>query len=145
MASSPTVAVRAWVNMRTDLMDGGGGGPLPNGAYLATQASPEAGAYAVLSTLPVEKASLFAEDHRVQATRVQAAIYAGTYEAGELAARAFALAVESMRGNPAPCGATGVMLLVTDNVTGPAGIPPAPDSGELYGFTVQADFILYQP
>jgi hypothetical protein len=144
VSTSATVAVRAWVNSRADLTDGQGNGPLAMGAFLQTQASPQGGAYAVLSAGQGGPSVVVAEGQGPRITRVAALVYAGTYEAAEAAAEAYARAVLSLSGAPVVMGGTGVVCLVSDNVEGPGFIPPAPDTGETFAFSVDADFVLYQ-
>ena len=144
MAIAAQSAVRAWINGRLDLV--GQGNPLPNGAYLMTQASPEAGAYAVVSRTSEGVTSLVAENPPgVTVARMQCLVLAGTIEASELAAAAVRTAFESLRGQPEQCGTTGIWVLVTDNHLGPLFItPPATLGGEVYAHQVNADFTLAQ-
>lgn len=142
--ATPEQAVRAWANAQAGLT--GEGNPLSRGAYLRSQRSPADGAYAVLGTVPARGrlGGITAEDARVRAHRVAAVIYAGTLEAAETAAAAYAQAVLSLTGNPVPMGSSGVTCLVTDNLSGPVLVPTPPDAGEAYAFAVEADFLLYQ-
>jgi molybdopterin biosynthesis enzyme len=127
------------VNSRADLV--GPGNPLPVGAYLHTERSPADGGYAVISAGP----SLVAEDPAIATARVTALVYAGTQEAAENAAVALGNAVRTLTGAPQPCGDTGVMILVHDNMTEPADMPVPPDGGEAWCQVLSADFVLYQP
>jgi hypothetical protein len=133
-------AVRAWVNARPDLT--GLGNPLSNGAYIRAQRSPASGIYAVIVRDPSPGRSLTAENEGPSLSRVSAFCYAGTAELAEIAAVALANAWKSLRGNPEPCGSSGVTVYATDNLTGPAAVPTPADSGEPYCFQVSADFIL---
>jgi hypothetical protein len=142
MAIAAQTAVREWINGRTtDLV--GPGNPLPNGAYLLPQAVPETGAYTVVSRTSEGVTSVVAEDPSATSlARMQCLVFAGTIEASELAAAALRTAFESLRGNPEPCGNTGVWVLVTDNHIGPILIQWAPTHGEVYAHQVNADFVL---
>ena len=74
--------------------------------------------------------------------RITAQAYAGTEEAAEEAAAAYARAVAACTGVPVPCGTSGVWILSHDQLAGPAFIAAAPNSGEQYCFQVVAEFLL---
>jgi hypothetical protein len=134
-------AVRAWVNGRADLV--GDGMPLSRGAYLKEQRSPADGGYAVISRSSEGVTSVVAEPAPVLAVaRIQCLVYAGTEEASELAAAALRTAFETLTGNPEPCGDTGVTVLAAGNHLGPLFVPHPGDTGEIYSFQVNADFVL---
>lgn len=133
--------MRAWINARTDLV--GDGNPLSRGAYLREQRSPADGAYCVLSRSSEGTTAVVAEAAPgLGVARVQALVYAGTEVAAENAASALMEAFQSLLGCPEPCGDTGTHVLVASNHVGPLLIPPPPDTGEIYSFQVQADFLL---
>ncbi len=146
MSATAEVAVRAWINARTDLTGTPAApGPLANGAFLRSQRSPAGGAYAVLNSAPPRSGAqgVVAEDGTVSVSRIIALIFGGTVEAAELAAVAYANAVRSLKGSPEPMGTSGVVCLVTDNLLGPAFVPTP--TTEQWCFSVDADFVLYQP
>lgn len=143
MSARADQAMRAWVNARPGLT--GPGNPLAAGAFLRSQRSPASGAYAVLAAGPSLRAGLAAEDGSVSTHRLTFLVHAGTQEASEDAVTALANAVRTLRGNPEPCGDTGVMVLVHDNMTEPADVPMPASGGELYAYMISADFVLYQP
>lgn len=139
------VAVRAWVNSRSDLVGdppGSASAPLARGAYLIQQRSPADGAYAVISRQAGDAEPLVAEPSVFDQARIVAAIRAGTVEAAESAANAYAEAVKTLSGAPVVCGDTGVIIRSHMNLTGPQFIQQPGDSGEQYTFEVAADFIL---
>lgn len=143
MSIAAEAAIRAWVNSKTALV--GAGRPLSNGAYLRQQRSPDSGAYLVLARVPGGQDLVAEQDPgALDTARIAASIYAGTEEAAENAAAAYATAVQDLTGNPEPCPGTGVRVLVSDNVTAPAYVPQPADTGEPYCFTVTADFVLAQ-
>jgi hypothetical protein len=129
-------AVRAWVNTNTALV--GPGRPLAQGAYLEPPRSPGAGAYALLSR--VGRAGDLVAEETVDSPRITATILAGTLEAAEAAAVAYANAVDSLRGVRAQMG--NVSCLVADNITGPLYIDLHRSTQEQYQFLVDADFYL---
>lgn len=139
MAVSAESAIRAWIMGRADLK-----GPLPRGAFLQGKQprSPAHGGYALLSREAGLDPDVVAEDGGPLRTRITAHCYAGTVEAAELAAGALCDAWQSLSGCPAPCGATGVTILVADNVSGPGYVPMPGSGGEQHMFTVSATFIL---
>ncbi len=148
MSVTSEQAVRAWVNSRQELLGTQQApGPLAMGAFLRNQASPASGAYAVLAAAPPRSGaqSVVAEDGRISMARIIALVYAGTTEAAELAAVAYANAVRELKGNPVQMGSTGVTCLVTDNLLGPAFQPTGPaGTAEQFCYSVDADFMLYQ-
>lgn len=134
-------AVRAWANSRTDLV--GNGAPVSQGFYLLRQRSPASGQYGVMSRQSIATATVTAENAgEIDSARISTLIYGGTQEAAEDAAAAFASAVQSLTGRPVPCGDTGVLLLVHDNLSGPMFVPMPETGGEQFAFEVAADFIL---
>lgn len=141
MASpSAQIALRAWVNARSDLV--GEGNPIPQGAFVREIRSPADGAYVVLARQSEGVTNVTAEPGGPSIARIQSIVYAGTVEVAENAAGALRAAYESLSGCPELCGDTGVKVLVADNYLGPFAIPPAPDAGEVYAFQVNADFVL---
>lgn len=144
MTIQAEAAVRAWVNGRLDLTGTQTApGPLPLGAYLTAPRSPSSSAYAVISRQQGTQQRLVAEDTgELDCAQVLAEIFAGTQQAAELGAAAYAKAVRSLSGAPVVMGDSGVTCLVTDNVTGPQDITVPPDQGEQYLFHVTADFYL---
>jgi hypothetical protein len=141
---SAEVAITEWVNGRVDLVgiQPQAPGPLSRGAYLKQQRSPADGAYAVIDRQGGPVGAMVAEMNNFDAPRITATIRAGTIQAAEAAAAAYATAVRSLTGCPEPCGGTGVTCLASDNVTGPQFVPQPADSGEQYCFQVTADLIL---
>ena len=130
-------AVRSWINSRPIVGDGQ---PLALGAYLANQRSPDSGAYAVVLRNPEGGGRpMVAEDSALSVARMQAMVFAGTIEAAEAAAAALRSEIETLTGVPEPCGDTGVLVLVADNLNGPFAVP---GTGEQYCFQVGADFVL---
>jgi|SRR5579872_873337 len=144
MADAET-AVRAWVNANGDLTGTPAApGPLARGAYLIQQRSPADGAYAVLARQGGDAEPITAEPSPFDVARVIAVIRAGTVEAAERAANAYADAVKTLTGAPVACGDTGVIIRGHTNLTGPQFLPQPADSGEQYAFSVLADFILQE-
>lgn len=138
MNFSAEAAVRAWINGRADLL--GDGNPLPLGAFLRDQRSPENGAYAVVSRSPEGAVRApVAEDAAFTTARMQVLVFAGTEESAEIAAKAVRAAFETLNGCPEPCGGTGVTVRVADNHNGPFYVP---GTTEPYCFQVGADFLL---
>lgn len=134
-------AVRAWANGRADLV--GAGQPVSGGFYLLQQRSPASGQYAVLARQSVATPDVVAEnDGQLDQARISALFYGGSQETAEAAAGAFASAVQSFSGLPAACGDTGVLLLATDNLSGPMYVPMPAEGGEQFAFEVGADFLL---
>jgi hypothetical protein len=130
-----STAVRAWVN---SLPIVGRGQPLALGAYLEPPRSPGQGAYALLSR--VGRAGDLVAEETVDSPRISATILAGTLEAAETAAVAYANAVDSLRGVRAQMGDTS--CLVADNIAGPLYVDLHRSTQEQYQFLVDADFYL---
>lgn len=140
MSVAAQSAIRAWVNASSIVGDGN---PLSGGAYLREQRSPADGAYAVLMRQSEGVTSVVAEqDGSMGVARMQFVVYAGTEDAAENAATALRSLIETLTGAPQPCGTTGVKILVSDNWVGPLQIPVSPDTGEIFAFQVNADFVL---
>lgn len=140
MSIAAEAAIRSWVNAQKTIV--GEGNLLSRGAYLVEQRSPADGAYAVISRQSEGVTYPVAEDSSVCTARMQCVVYAGTAQAAELAADALLKQIERLTGCPERCGDAGVKVLVTDNRIGPFQIPAAADSGEIYAFQVNADFVL---
>jgi hypothetical protein len=142
-------AIRAWVNADRSMVPPPGAEnpdawPVSRGAYLRTQRSPADGAYVVISrALPGGSEAAVAEPAEELGTaRIITQAYAGTEEAAEIAATAYANAVTRLTGVPAPCGDTGIRILSHAQLAGPAFIPAAPTTGEQFCFQVTAEFLL---
>lgn len=131
-----TSLVRAWVNGNGLLV--GPGRPLALGAFVEPPRSPGAGAYALLSR--VGRAGDLVAEETIDSPRISATILAGTYEAAETAATAYANAVDALRGVPAAMGETE--CLVADNITGPLYVDLHRSTQEQYQWLVDADFYL---
>lgn len=132
----PAVAATVdWVNGRVDLI--GKGNPIPLGAYRRSMRprSPAQGAYMLLSQVGGSP-DLLAEGG-VNRARISASVYAGTEEAAEAAAYAYATAVEALSGSPVQMGPVA-RCLVADNIAGPLQVD-APDE---HLFLIDADFYL---
>lgn len=142
MTASAETAIRAWINNRRGLT--GDGRPLPRGAYLAGHQprSPAHGAYALIYRMPGVRRDVVAEDSNPSIARLNCMVYAGTVEAAETAVVALAEAFNDLNGRPEPCGATGVWVLVTDNLSDPGYVPMPGAGGEQHCFQVSADFML---
>jgi hypothetical protein len=128
-------AVRNWVNSLTDTLVGPGQ-PLARGAFRAQPRSPGQGAYAVLSRIG-RSGDLVAED-TVDSPRISASIFAGTDEAAEIAAVAYANAVDALRGTPAVMGEA--RCLVADDIAGPLLVDNHDSDREQYQYLVDASF-----
>ncbi|GAA3027241.1 hypothetical protein [Streptosporangium longisporum] len=128
-------AVRKWVNAHPTLV--GKGRPLLLGAHRARLRSPGQGAYVLLSRVGGSSALLAEEG--VDRARVSGLILAGTDEAAELAATAYAAALDALSGAPAAMG--DATCLVADNVAGPLLID-GPGGNDQYAYAVDADFYL---
>lgn len=131
-----TSAVRAWVNANTALV--GASRPLALGAFVEPPRSPGAGAYALLSR--VGRAGDLVAEETVDSPRISATILAGTLQAAEAAATAYANAVDSLRGIRAVMGEAS--CLVADNIAGPLYVDLHRSTQEQYQFLVDADFYL---
>jgi len=140
VAVAAEAAIRAWINSRADLV--GEGNPLSGGAYLLQQRSPEGVTYAVISRQSEGVTNVVAEDGAVGSARIQCLVFAGTQDVAEAAGKALRAEFETLTGCPEACGDTGVRVLVSDNWLGPFAIAPPPDSGEIYAYQVNADFLL---
>jgi len=140
MSIAAESALRAWVNARGDLV--GNGNPLSRGAYLLHQRSPADGSYAVLTRTPEQPDSPVAEDNQVARARLMAQVYGGTTDTAETAAAALRSAWEDLQGCPQRVPNTNVIILVADGHVGPVWVPMPPDSGELYCFSVEAEFVM---
>lgn len=135
MAVPAVAATVAWLNSRTDLV--GAGNPILLGAFRRSgrPRSPGQGAYVLISQVGGSP-ELLAEGGVARA-RISASVYAGTEEAAEAAAVAYAGAVEGLTGSPVQMGAVA-RCLVADNLTGPLQVD-APDE---WLFLIDADFYL---
>lgn len=135
MAVPAVAATVEWVNALADLI--GKGNPIPLGAFRRSHRprSPGQGAYLLISQVGGSP-DLLAEGGASRA-RISASVYAGTEEAAEAAAVAYASAVEALTGEPVQMGAVA-RCLVADNITGPLQVD-APDE---HLFLVDADFYL---
>lgn len=131
------VAVRAWVNAQRGTLVGPGT-PIVQGAFKEQPRSTADGAYVVLSRVG-GTGDLFAESPADRA-RISASIYAGTDDAAERAAVAYANAVEALSGARASMG--GSICLVADNITGPLTVDNHDNDREQYRYLVDADFYL---
>jgi hypothetical protein len=130
-----STAVRDWVN---NLPIVGRGQALAQGAYLLPPRSPGEGAYALLSR--VGRAGDLVAEETIDSPRISATILAGTLEAAEIAATAYANEVDRLRGTRAPMGDTS--CLVADNIAGPLYVDLRRSTQEQYQFLVDADFYL---
>jgi hypothetical protein len=130
-----STAVRAWVNALTIV---GRGQKLALGAFLEPPRSPGQGAYALLSR--VGRAGDLVAEETIDSPRISATILAGTLEAAEIAAVAYANEVDKLRGVRAAMGDTS--CLVADNITGPLYVDLGRSTQEQYQFLVDADFYL---
>jgi carbohydrate-selective porin OprB len=131
-----TRAVRDWVNGNGLLV--GPGRPLALGAFLEPPRSPGSGGYALLSR--VGRAGDLVAEETIDSPRISATILAGTYEAAETAATAYANAVDGLRGVRAAMG--DATCLVADNIAGPLYVDLRRSTQEQYQFLVDADFYL---
>ncbi|WP_436759328.1 hypothetical protein [Streptosporangium sp. V21-05] len=128
-------AVRAWVNSLDTLV--GSGRPLALGAFRQHPRSPGHGAYALLSRIGRAAGDLVAED-TIDSPRISASIFAGTDEAAEIAAVAYANAVDALRGAPAVMG--DARCLVADDLAGPLLVDNHDSDREQYHYVVDASF-----
>lgn len=129
-------AIRAWINTHPTLS--GAGKPLPLGAFRTQSRSPGQGAYVTLHRLDGTDA-LIAEEAADQA-RIAGVVYAGTDEAAETAAVAYANALAALSGTPTPMG--DAICLVVDDITGPLLVDNQAGDGEQWAYEVDADFFL---
>ena len=134
--------VRDWVNGKKALT--GPGNPLPMGAFLRMQASPDSGAYAVVARSGGSSDLVAEQDSNLCAAMIAFAVYSPAEDVAERGAAALASAIEQLTGSPEPCGAPDapVTVLVADKLAGPVAIPQPGDGGEPYCFGVTAEFTL---
>jgi hypothetical protein len=140
-------AIREWVNDPANGLvaaDGDDSAPISRGAYLAAQRSPADGAYLVISrALPGGSEAPVAETLTEMGTaRIIAQAFAGTPEAAESAATAYAKKVAELTGRPQRVGGSDVWLLSHDSLSGPAFIAAGPTTGERFCFQVVAEFLI---
>ena len=127
-------AIRAWVNGNPALVpqdgDPDSAAPIARGAYLRTQRSPADGSYLVISrALPGgnEAPGVAEVSPDLGTARIIAQAYAGTEEAAEASAAAYARQVAACTGVPVPCGGTGVCgSSPTTSSPAPRSSRPAP-------------------
>jgi len=131
-------AVRTWVNSLTGTLVGQGR-PLALGAFRQQPRSPGHGAYAVLSRIG-RSGDLVAED-TIDSPRISASIYAGTDEAAEIAAVAYANHLDALRGAPAAMG--DARCLVADDLAGPLLVDNHDTDREQYQYVVDASFYVF--
>jgi hypothetical protein len=131
-------AVLAWVNDHPTLT--GEGNPLDQGAFRNQIRSPSRGAYLELAR--IDGADALTAEEGVDQARINGVVYAGTDEAAEAAAVAYANALSALSGTHTPMG-DDVICLVVDDIVGPQFIDDrAGSSGELYAYQVDASFFL---
>jgi hypothetical protein len=128
--------VRDWLNSLPDLV--GQGKPLALGAFRRQIRSPGQGAYLVLSRIG-RAGDLVAED-LLDSPRISASIYAGTDEAAELAATAYANTLAGLVGSPAVMGDHRCLLV--DDIVGPLLIDNSDSEREEYQYLVDASFFV---
>lgn len=126
--------VRAWITAQPDLV--GPGRPIALGAFRQHPRSPGQGAYVLLSRIG-RAADLVAEDV-LDSPRISASIYAGTDEAAEIAAAAYANAVARLSGAPAAVNDTA--FLIADDIVGPLLVDNHDSEREQYQYLVDASF-----
>lgn len=126
----------AWLNGIDTLT--GPGNPIELGAFRAHPRSPSRGAYILLARIG-RATDLVAED-RLDSPRISASIYAGTDEAAELAAIAYANTVSALAGSPAQMG--DERCLVADDVVGPLAVDNHDSDREQWQYLVDASFYL---
>ena len=130
-------AVLAWVNDHRTLT--GPGRPVDQGAFRFQIRSPSRGAYLELAR--IDGTDALTAEESVDQARIAGLIYAGTDEAAETAAVAYANALAALSGTHTPMG--DAICLVVDDITGPQFIDDrAGSSGELYAYEVDATFYL---
>lgn len=129
--------VRDWLTAQTGLV--GPGKPIALGAFRQHPRSPGNGAYVLLSRIG-RAADLVAEDV-IDSPRISASIYAGTEEAAELAAVAYANAVTSLTGSPAVMGDTH--CLIADDLVGPLLVDNHDSDREQWQYLVDASFYVH--
>lgn len=128
--------VRDWLNSLDNLV--GPGKPIAVGAHRRHPRSPGHGAYVLLSRIG-RASDLVAEDV-LDSPRISASIYAGTDEAAEIAAVAYANTVAALTGSPAGMGAE--RCLVADDVVGPLLVDNHDSDREQWQYLVDASFYL---
>ena len=143
MSVPAEAAIRAWINAPATGLSGNGA-PISNGAFSRRARSPASGSYAVVQRMSIASRAVAEEDGAIDQARLSVMIYAGTQEAAEAGAAAYATAVQRLSGKPVPAGDTGVIILVSDNLSGPQDVPMPEGGGEQFAFEVAADFLLTQ-
>lgn len=126
--------VRAWITSQTGLV--GPGKPITLGAFRQHPRSPGHGAYILLSR--IGRAGDLVAEELIDSPRISASIYAGTDEAAELAAVAYANAVAALAGQPATVGAA--TFLLADDVVGPLLVDNHDSEREQWQYLVDASF-----
>lgn len=130
-------AVHAWVNDHPTLT--GEGHPLDHGAFRAQVRSPSRGAY--LELYRIDGTDALTAEESVDQARIAGVVYAGTDEAAEDAAVAYANALSTLSGTHTPMGAA--VCLVVDDITGPQLIDNrAGPGGDRFAYQVDATFFL---
>lgn len=144
-AYSPLSSVRAWINTHPHLHGSDvAPGLLANGAFLELERSPASGAYVLIEQAPEgQPRNPVAEDWRVTNTRIAHYVYASKPAVANRAAKALADAVQACTGDPVPVPGTDTLIMVTDNVQGPASVARSQATGGEYCFQVMADYLLY--
>lgn len=128
--------VRDWLNSIDTLT--GSGKPIALGARRRHPRSPGQGAYALLSR--IGRAADLVSEELLDSPRISASIYAGTDEAAELAAVAYANTVSSLTGSPVLMG--DERCLVADDVVGPLLVDNHDSEREQWQYLVDASFYL---
>ena len=130
-------AVLAWVNTHPTLT--GPGNPVDQGAFRNQVRSPSRGAYIELAR--IDGTDALTAEEAVDQARIAGVVYAGTDEAAEVAAVAYANALAALSGAHTVMGEA--VCLVVDDITGPQLIDDrAGSSGELVAYQVDASFFL---
>jgi hypothetical protein len=129
--------VLAWLNGIETLT--GPGRPIELGAFREHPRSPARGAYILLSRIG-RAGDLIAEE-TLDSPRISASIYAGTDEAAETAAIAYANTVASLTGIPAAMG--DAQCLVADDIVGPLAVDNHDSEREQYQYLVDASFYMH--
>lgn len=130
-------AVLAWVNAHPTLT--GEGNPLDQGAFRGQVRSPSRGAY--LELYRIDGADALTAEEGVDQARIAGVIYAGTDEAAEDAAVAYANALCQVTGTPAVMG--DAVCLVVDDIVGPQAVDNrAGPGGDRFAYQVDASFFL---
>ncbi|MFD1547014.1 hypothetical protein [Nonomuraea guangzhouensis] len=128
--------VRSWLTSQTTLV--GPGKPIALGAFRQHPRSPGQGAYVLLSRIG-RAGDVVAEDV-IDSARISASIYAGTDEAAEDAAVAYANAVTALTGSPAVIG--DARCLVADDLVGPLLVDNHDSDREQWQYLVDATFTI---